>query len=1769
MDKPRTFYFFLCVVVIYSCITGSLSQEFGGTGQARCEQGSCYPATGDLLIGREENLTATSTCGMARPDRYCVVSYLEKAPKCFTCDSRQPYSEGYYENSHRIENVVSSFEEPGRWWQAETGKEKVSIQLDLEAEFHFTHMIMTFKTFRPKAMLIERSFDFGRTWKVYRYFAERCAKSFPGVKQSQMDNLTDIVCDENYSGETPSTGGEVIFRVLRPNLHIPDPYSEEVQDLLKLTNLRINFTALHTLGDTLLDSRPEIKEKYYYALFNMVVRGSCSCYGHASRCLPVEGYIRNENMVHGRCECAHNTKGLNCEKCDDFYNDHPWRPARVNQPNECKRCNCNNHATKCHFDAALFTKSGNISGGVCEDCRDNTMGVNCQECVDFFYQDPVADIRDPGICRPCDCDPHGSKNKGMCDKVTDPDLGMVAGRCECKTFVEGPRCDRCVANYWNLRPDNPQGCEPCSCNPDGVKEGGCQMETGQCTCKRNIMGPYCDRCLPGFYDLDPDHENGCLDCECDLGGALSSTCNRTTGQCRCRPHIEGQRCKEVEPGYFFPHLDYLLYEAEDAKVNGRAQVWIRKLPSRYRPYWTGMGVMRVSKGDGLEFTVDEIPFDTYYDIILRYNLRGTDVFEDVRMAIIRPNPIDPEGLCGDYNSNNDNVDTRLDLAERFKDLGAPVCLERNTRYTIKIDFGTYRSSDDQDNEYVTVDSIVLIPNIDYIPLYEGLGDPKYKKQDFINNGCDTAQLHAVQGALPDYCKASIFSISSILYNGALDCECDVTGSTSTECEPSGGQCPCRPNVIGRRCDRCQVAFYGLSSEGCLPCDCHNTGSRDQFCNEDTGKCTCNENIEGRTCDQCRYGYWGFPQCRPCQCNGNADTCDPLTGECIDCRNKTSGAYCDRCEDGYYGDPRVGVRIPCQPCMCPGGPESNVQHADTCRLDRRNMEVYCVCQNGYRGRNCEQCVENYYGNPTEPDGQCEPCVCNNNIDVDVPGSCDANTGECLKCLYNTDGFSCEHCRDGYFGDATQQNCQRCICNRVGTNRTQGECDRVDGQCPCLPGVVGMRCDSCEENYWNLGSEDGCSPCDCDPTGSESLQCNGITGQCTCVSGRGGMTCGDCEDLYYGDPNDQCIPCDCNPQGSRNMQCDRRTGQCECVEGVTGFKCDRCARGTTGDLPNCVPCGECFDNWDKIIMELRDQTQDIVRSANDVSVSGAIKAFDEEFRLMQANIDEIKRILSGVNTTQVDIQDITEKLDMIRDHLTNHTFHLNDVERELRNSSGRVKKGNLRVDLLRGKVAMLRDLAEELQNNATEIQIREAQGAFDKVRDAKRESDDAQYKVDGTLDYLRRSERLREQTETLLDEREDDFNRQLEENKEALDMVEDGLKKLDMDLSDINGMVCGAPGTTCSSLCGGGGCGKCGGTSCDGAVTFAENALKLAKQTEDQLNAKTRNATDVLVPQIQEARQEAMEAHNAAKLAYDAANNVHNVTEATNADLKDLLSKIRAFLIGNNTNSPEDVEKIVDEVLNMSIPLSPEEIKEMADKIATALASITDIDKILNDTAEKREIAEKLKMQAADASDDAEKIRETAQVVRNSLEEAKEVQERARQAIEKARSDIQDAEDDLKQIKNRTDSVNEISGNSQMLLEKLKDKLRDLTNRYTALKKDTLAQAEVAATEAHDLADQAYEKAMELNATYADTSKELDNKHNDTEVARDLSKKLKERADAIFKQTETQRSLLKEIESKLGEDETRLDKLSDEIDKLNEQMDGYLEKIRMRSHRYETC
>lgn len=73
---------------------------------------------------------------------------------------------------------------------------------------------------------------------------------------------------------------------------------------------------------------------------------------------------------------------------------------------------------------------------------------------------------------------------------------------------------------------------------------------------------------------------------------------------------------------------------------------------------------------------------------------------------------------------------------------------------------------------------------------------------------------------------------------------------------------------------------------------------------------------------------------------------------------------------------------------------------------------------------------------------------------------------------------------------------CTCNFLGTERSQCTdrsdcvCQRATGQCQCLPNVVGLTCDHCAPNHWNLASGKGCESCGCDPHNSVTSSCNEV-------------------------------------------------------------------------------------------------------------------------------------------------------------------------------------------------------------------------------------------------------------------------------------------------------------------------------------------------------------------------------------------------------------------------------------------------------------------------------------------------------------------------------------------------------------------------------------------------------------------------------------------------------------------------------------------------------
>ena len=113
-------------------------------------------------------------------------------------------------------------------------------------------------------------------------------------------------------------------------------------------------------------------------------------------------------------------------------------------------------------------------------------------------------------------------------------------------------------------------------------------------------------------------------------------------------------------------------------------------------------------------------------------------------------------------------------------------------------------------------------------------------------------------ALAEACARLICSVSAMLHDGALPCQCDPQGSRSSVCQVLSGQCECKPHVLGRRCDRCAPGSYGFGPLGCSPCACSPEGSVSRLCDAGSGQCRCQPGTVGRQCDRCQPGHWGFP-----------------------------------------------------------------------------------------------------------------------------------------------------------------------------------------------------------------------------------------------------------------------------------------------------------------------------------------------------------------------------------------------------------------------------------------------------------------------------------------------------------------------------------------------------------------------------------------------------------------------------------------------------------------------------------------------------------------------------------------------------------------------------------------------------------------------------------------------------------------------------------------------------------------------------------------------
>ncbi|RLU21684.1 hypothetical protein DMN91_006060 [Ooceraea biroi] len=131
----------------------------------------------------------------------------------------------------------------------------------------------------------------------------------------------------------------------------------------------------------------------------------------------------------------------------------------------------------------------------------------------------------------------GCSNIGSASSACD----IVSGQCQCKPQVVGRQCNECKSGYWGLAAGT--GCTACGCDPIGSFNESCNSNTGQCYCKPGVGGSLCDTCLSGYYGFST---NGCQLCDsCVRPGHV---CDPDTGRCVCPRLTYGEHCDRCRPG---------------------------------------------------------------------------------------------------------------------------------------------------------------------------------------------------------------------------------------------------------------------------------------------------------------------------------------------------------------------------------------------------------------------------------------------------------------------------------------------------------------------------------------------------------------------------------------------------------------------------------------------------------------------------------------------------------------------------------------------------------------------------------------------------------------------------------------------------------------------------------------------------------------------------------------------------------------------------------------------------------------------------------------------------------------------------------------------------------------------------------------------------------------------------------------------------------------------------------------------------------------------
>ncbi|KAM9324721.1 laminin subunit gamma-2 [Gastrophryne carolinensis] len=580
----------------------------------------------------------------------------------------------------------------------------------------------------------------------------------------------------------------------------------------------------------------------------------------------------------------------------------------------------------------------------------------------------------------------------------------------------------------------------CNCNGRSqrcVFDSDLQAQTGsgfRCIdCTGGTDGPHCERCKEGYY-LQPGRT--CAPCQCHIKGSLNTQCDNY-GRCSCKPGVMGEKCDRCQPGFHSLTDSGCRRQGCYCDPAGSSQGCDQDGNCVCKPNVSGESCDRCKPG--------------YYDLQAGRPEGCLQCF--------------CYGHVSSCRSSTDHSMTKMTSNFQNDLEGWTAVLKDGSPASVPIRKSRHHKE-------------VYLASRQLEPLYFNasgafLGDQShsYGKELTVTFRVDRGRQRA--GVEDIVLEGAGLRITAPLTSSksALPCRVPQTYTfrldelTFSPWNPHISHLDFRrllSNVTALRIR----ATYAEYSTGYL----HSVSLTSAQPGGDepapwVEQCDCPIGYKGHSCEQCAPGYrrespalGPFSPCIACRCQGGG-LCDPETGDCYS-GDENPDNDCVVCTHGQYNDPRDPQN--CLPCPCSVGVG--------CSLSPETQEPVCDnCPAGLSGPRCEVCADGYFGDPQGQQGprrHCRPCTCNQNIDDTVEGSCDRVTGECLKCIHNTEGFYCDRCKEGYYGnplDPNPQNkCRACDCHPFGSQ--QGGC-QADGSCKCKPGFYGKNCNQpqCPDCY----------------------------------------------------------------------------------------------------------------------------------------------------------------------------------------------------------------------------------------------------------------------------------------------------------------------------------------------------------------------------------------------------------------------------------------------------------------------------------------------------------------------------------------------------------------------------------------------------------------------------------------------------------------------------------------------------------------------------------